>query len=117
VALAPPGADAGLRATLGGDGRLVLLGDRVDLAMEERNVKEAIGQALGDVPVVVRVEVGAAEMRAREWASLGEGDVIALGTKIADPVVLRVGGVEVARGELVEVDGEVGVRILSRTKA
>jgi flagellar motor switch/type III secretory pathway protein FliN len=30
-------------------------------------------------------------------------------------VVLRVSGTEVAKGELVHVDGELGVRILSRT--
>jgi flagellar motor switch/type III secretory pathway protein FliN len=80
----------------------------------ESNVREAMARALGDVPVVVRVEIGAAEMPAREWAALGKGDVIALGAKVADPVLLRVGGVEIARGELVEIDGEVGVRILSR---
>jgi flagellar motor switch/type III secretory pathway protein FliN len=114
VVLAPPGATLGVRATLGEDGQLVLGGDQVELAMEPGNVNEAMNQAIGDVPVVVRVELGTAEMRAREWASLTKGDVISLGTKVADPVILRVGGVEVARGELVDVDGEVGVRILSR---
>ena len=115
VTLAAPGASEGVRATLREDGRLELVGDRVELSMQdEQTVNEAMGQALGDVPVVVRVEIGAAEMPAREWAALGKGDVLALGAKIADPVVLRVGGVEVARGELVEIDGEVGVRILSR---
>jgi flagellar motor switch/type III secretory pathway protein FliN len=118
VALAAPGAEEGAQATLGADGRLVVGGQRVVFAMgDDSNVREAMGQALGDVPVVVRVEVGAAEMPAREWAALGKGDVIALGAKIADPVILRVGGVEVARGELVEIDGEVGVRILSRRDA
>jgi type III secretion system YscQ/HrcQ family protein len=118
VSLAAPGAEAGLRATLGEDGRLVLLGDRVELSMQDdQTVNEAVGQALGDVPVVVRVEIGSAELPAREWAALGKGDVLALGVKIAEPVVLRVGGVEVARGELVEIEGEVGVRILSRRDA
>src|SRR5262249_17274542 len=116
VTLASPFADEGVSAILGPDGRLVVGGQRVVLAMsdDESNVREAMGQALGDVPLVVRGEVGAAELPAREWAALGKGDVIALGTKIADPVVLRVGGVDVARGELVEIDGEVGVRILER---
>jgi flagellar motor switch/type III secretory pathway protein FliN len=39
---------------------------------------------------------------------------VALGRRIGDPVVLRVGGVAVARGDLVEIDGEVGVRIVER---
>ena len=70
--------------------------------------------ALGDAPVVVRVEIGVAQMPAREWAELGPGDVVALGRRIAEPVVLRVAGREVARGELVDLEGEVGVRIMSR---
>ncbi len=115
VTLAAPGAGEGLRATLGEDGRLVLLGERVDLSMQDdQTVNEAVGEALGDVPIVLRVEIGAAELPARQWAALGKGDVIALGTKIAAPVILRIGGVEVAQGELVEIEGEVGVRILSR---
>ena len=68
-----------------------------------------------DAPVVVRVEIGAVEMKAREWAELGAGDVVTLGRKLGDPAVLRVAGVEVARGELVQVDGEYAVRILERS--
>ena len=71
-------------------------------------------EAVGEVPVVVRVEIGVATMRAREWATLGRGDVIALGRPIGDAVTLRVGGLAVARGELVDIEGEVGVRILGR---
>jgi flagellar motor switch/type III secretory pathway protein FliN len=108
VLLAAPRSDRAIRADLGEDGRLVLRDGSEDLRMDESLV-----DALGDVPVIVRVEIGAAEMSAREWAALGEGDVVALGRKVAEPVVLRVGGAEVARGELVEIEGEVGVRILS----
>ena len=53
-------------------------------------------------------------MPAREWASLGEGDVVALGRRVGEAVTLRVGGVPVARGDLVEIEGEVGVRIVER---
>ena len=72
-------------------------------------------ESLEHAPVVVRVELGTVEMKAREWAELGPGDVIALGRWVGDPAILRVGGVELARGELVQVDGEYGVRILART--
>ena len=74
----------------------------------------ALLDAIGEVPVVVRVEIGEARMAARDWASLGRGDVVALGRRVGERVVLRVGGVPVARGELVEIDGEVGVRIAER---
>ena len=63
--------------------------------------------------------VGAAMLGfARELAShpaLASGDVVTLGRRVADPVVLRAGGVEIARGELIQIEGEVGVRILTRT--
>ena len=70
--------------------------------------------AVGDVPVLVRVEIGEAQMSAREWATFGRGDVVALGRRVGEPVILRVGGVAVARGDLVELEGEVGVRIVER---
>jgi flagellar motor switch protein FliM len=52
-------------------------------------------------------------MTAREWASVAVGDTVSLARPLAEPVTLRVGGVEVAKGELVDIEGEMGVRILS----
>jgi flagellar motor switch/type III secretory pathway protein FliN len=73
--------------------------------------------AIGDVPVVVRVEVGEATLPAREWASLHRGDVLSLGRRLGAHVVLRVGPIAVARGELVDLEGELGVRIVDRIGA
>jgi flagellar motor switch/type III secretory pathway protein FliN len=53
-------------------------------------------------------------LTAQEWADLGPGGVLATGVKLGAPVVLRAGGVAIARGELCELDGEVAVRILER---
>lgn len=121
VAIVAPSAERGLSADLAEDGRLVVRGLLESHPwQEERSMPEADGEAttiesLEHAPVVVRVELGTVEMKAREWAELGPGDVIALGRRIGDPAILRVGGVELARGELVQVDGEYGVRILART--
>jgi flagellar motor switch/type III secretory pathway protein FliN len=118
VWLAPPTSDLGLRADLGKDGRLVLRGgfDRIPAteAHMEADEKDAMVEVLGEVPVVVRVELGEATMAAREWASLGRGDVVGLGKRVGELVLLRVGGVPLARGELVELEGEVAVRIVDR---
>jgi flagellar motor switch/type III secretory pathway protein FliN len=118
VLLAGPSSELGLRAELGEDGRLVLggtleplVGAETQMASEDH---DALTTALGDVPVVVRVEIGEAVMSAREWASLSRGDVVALSRAVGGPVVLRVGGVPVARGELVDLEGEVAVRIVER---
>lgn len=117
VSLAAPTSDAGVRANLGEDGRLVLSGESEPLGAAEAEMAEhqdALVTAVGEVPVVVRVEIGSAQMAARDWAELGRGDVVALGRRIGEPVVLRVGGVVVARGDLVDIEGEVGVRIVER---
>jgi flagellar motor switch/type III secretory pathway protein FliN len=110
---------AGVRALFGDDGRLVLSGEIEPLSAAEADMSDAeetgaILSAVGDVPVVIRVEIGEARMPAREWASLRPGDVITVGRRVGEQVVLRVGGVPVARGQLVDVEGEVGVRIDER---
>ena len=123
VLLAAPGAAAGMRARLVDGGRLVLSGEVDAVCMAEADMTEAdmtegaLLDAVGDLPVVVRVEIGEATMAARDWASLRRGDVITVGRRVGELVVLRVGGVAVARGELVNVDGEVGVRIAERVAA
>ena len=136
VLLAAASHEIAVRAMLGEEGRLVVREGVEALAWtppgrvgegpfrggsdgEEKRVseaeKDAIVEAVGEVPVVVRIEIGVAEMRARDWASLAPGDVLSLGKKLGEPVTLRVGGITVARGELVDLDGEVAVRILGRT--
>jgi type III secretion system YscQ/HrcQ family protein len=116
--IAPPESDVAFVADLGEDGRLVLRDGPLPIqpaAAEDAMVdKDALAQSVGETPVVVRVEVGSAQMTAREWSQLGAGDVIGLGKRIGENVVLRVGGAEVARGELVDVEGEIGVRIVAR---
>jgi type III secretion system YscQ/HrcQ family protein len=122
VLLAAPTAEAGIRAELGDEGRLVLRGDAQPLwvreaEMTESELSNAIVDAVGEIPVLIRVEIGEARMAARDWAALERGDVLALGRRIGDPVVLRVGGVPVATGELVQIDGDIGVRIVERVNA
>ena len=118
VALASPSGEAGIAATLSPNGEIVLRGESVqllpdagELMSDSEKSETSLTEAVLDSPVVVRVEMGAVSMTAREWAELGPGDVIETGRRIAEPVVLRVAGREVARGELVNLEGELGVRI------
>jgi flagellar motor switch/type III secretory pathway protein FliN len=128
VALAAPARDEGIQATLSPDGTIVIRGESIalpfdatpplaesarDEAMTDSHKPEPsrLTEAVLDSPVVVRIEMGTVSMTAREWAELGPGDVIETGRRIAEPVILRVAGREVARGELVNLEGELGVRI------
>lgn len=130
VVLCGARAELGLVAELRHPEGLVLSAERVPMPLsapdKDRERRSRGGRppmdsndiptdVLADVDIVVRVELGAAELPASAWAKTRAGDVIALGRKVGEPVVLRVSGTEVAKGELVHVDGELGVRILSRT--
>jgi flagellar motor switch/type III secretory pathway protein FliN len=121
VAIVAPSAERGLSADLAENGRLVVRGLLEshpwvqEKSMPADEAQATTIESLEHAPVIVRVELGTVEMTAHEWSELGPGDVIALGRRIGDPAILRVGGVELARGELVQVDGEYGVRILART--
>jgi flagellar motor switch protein FliN/FliY len=111
-------SEHGVAVTLTEQGGLVLRGERVALGVDGgshmtdgEQTGDAVNRTALEAPVVVRVELGSVTLLAREWAELRPGDVIETGRRIAEPVVLRVAGQEVARGELVNVDGELGVRI------
>jgi flagellar motor switch/type III secretory pathway protein FliN len=112
--LCTTGGDTGLRVKLIDSGEVVLVGGLmsadVDTALQaggERDVAEVLGPA----PVVVRVELGQVSMTAQQWAELRPGDIVATGQRLGERAVLRIAGRQVARGELVDLVGELGVRI------
>ena len=113
-ALCAPASEAGIGVDLAPGQKIVVRGDRVTVPADTEETsmnREETADVVLDAPLVVRVELGAVSMTARDWATLGPGDVIEVGRRVAEPVVLRVAGREVARGELVNVEGELGVRI------
>jgi type III secretion system YscQ/HrcQ family protein len=65
----------------------------------------------GDVPVTLTVELGRVNLSLGRLADLKPGDVLELGRHSREPVELTSGGRLVARGELVQIDTELGVRI------
>ncbi len=66
-----------------------------------------------DVPVTLVVELGRVNLSLRRLADLRPGDVVELGRHSREPVELTSGGRLVARGELVLIDTELGVRVTS----
>ena len=66
-----------------------------------------------DLPVTLAVELGRISLPISRLADLREGDVIELGRHPQEPVELTSGGRLVARGELVQIDTELGVRLTS----
>jgi flagellar motor switch/type III secretory pathway protein FliN len=65
----------------------------------------------GDAPVEVCLELARFTLPLQELARLAVGDVLQAGCAVGAPITLRAGGKALARGELVVVDDEVGVRV------
>jgi type III secretion protein Q len=82
------------------------------LEVEEVNVLDPDGGA-GAAPVLLEVELATVAVPLRDLARIAPGAVLPLGLDRSGQVTLRIGDRPVARGELVEVDGAVGVRIAS----
>ena len=75
----------------------------------------AVGDAdltrLTDVTVELTVEVGRTHMSLGETMSLGQGSVVTLDRLADKPVDLLVNGRPIARGEVVVIDEQFGLRI------
>jgi flagellar motor switch protein FliN/FliY len=68
-------------------------------------------ERLYDVPVELAVEIGRTHMTIRETLSLGPGSIVSLNRLAGEPVDLLVNGKPIARGEVVVIDEEFGLRV------
>ena len=64
-----------------------------------------------DVPVELAVEIGRTTMTIREAVSLTPGAVVVLNRMAGEPVDLLVNGRPVARGEVIAIDEQFGLRV------
>jgi flagellar motor switch protein FliN/FliY len=64
-----------------------------------------------DVPVELSVEIGRTTMTIRETLEIGPGAIITLNKMTGEPVDLLVNGRRIARGEVVAIDEEFGLRV------
>ena len=65
-----------------------------------------------DVELPISVSFGHSEMLLKDILKLGAGSVIELDKSVNDPVTIVVNHKPIAKGEVVMVDGNYGVRIL-----
>ena len=68
--------------------------------------RAAADNPFAQVPIEIIVSVGRARPSVREMLRLGREAVLPLDRRVEDPVELYVGDRLIARGELVEMDGE-----------
>jgi flagellar motor switch protein FliN/FliY len=83
-------------------------------ALETSTVVEAQAadlHRLEDVPVELAVEIGRTRMTIGETLALGPGSIVSLNRLAGEPVDLLVNGKRIARGEVVVIDEEFGLRL------
>ena len=66
---------------------------------------------LSDVPVDLTVEMGRTRMTVGETLELRQGSIVTLNRMAGEPVDLLVNGTAIARGEVVVIDEQFGLRI------
>ena len=78
----------------------------------ETNAPSTEANLIDSVTLTARVELAARRIRMDELLRLRPGQILDLGCQPTDPVDLVVDGRRVARGELVDIEGRLGVRII-----
>ncbi len=76
---------------------------------EQENMPEDF---IGDIPVELVVELGRKKMLLRDIAKLKTDDIVDLEQTMEAPLNIVVGDKRIARGELVKVNGRIGLRII-----
>ena len=66
---------------------------------------------LRDIELAVTVELGRARLRVSEVLALHTGSVVELNRPVGAPVELLANGRPIARGQIVVVDDQLGVRV------
>jgi flagellar motor switch protein FliN/FliY len=66
---------------------------------------------LSDVPVDLTVEMGRTRLTVGETLELRQGSIVTLNRMAGEPVDLLVNGTPIARGEVVVIDEQFGLRI------
>lgn len=97
------------------DGAIGLRADSTD-PLVARVATEYVPRAMAlpeDARVELTVGVGTARLSLRQILGLAIGETIPLGRPLAGPFEIRADGTLIGQGELVDVDGELGVRIVS----
>lgn len=100
---------------------LVLEGGEIGLdaapgAVEARVATEYVARDMAlvdEAHLEVTVQLGTARLSLRQLGELAVGQLVALGRPLAGPYEVRAAGRVVGQGELVDIDGELGVRIVS----
>lgn len=83
---------------------------------EEDSVELEVSKMTSDVPIQLVAVLGKKTVTVKELVELKTGKVIDLNRPANEMVDLVAGGKLVAKGELVDIDGKLGVRIVKMVR-
>lgn len=69
-------------------------------------------ELLMDVQVTLSVEIGRTRISIKDLLALNQGSIVSLDRGVQEPLDLMVNGTLIARGEVVESDGQFGLRLI-----
>jgi len=103
------GADSDLESQIPGQAG----GQGLDALPAAASSSEEVGglSLLMDIPLEIRVELGRVKMLVKDVVDLGTGSIVEIDKAAGEPVDVMVNGRLVARGEVVVIEDNFGVRI------
>lgn len=112
IIVEPAGAGAALRL---GRGEIGLRAERgaTQAIIDSGYARTPMEPLPDDVHVELTVALGGVSLSLRQVSELAVGQVVSLGRPLEGPFELRLGTRVIGAGELVDVDGALGVRVLS----
>lgn len=87
-----------------------------DAMVADPMVADPMVADLSQIPISISIELSRTQVSLRELGALKKGDVLELNKRPNEQIDLLVSGKVIGRGELVDMDGELGVRISSLVK-
>jgi flagellar motor switch protein FliM len=81
------------------------------LGMDMAKINPVVAGALSQAGITISVELGSTAKPVKEILTMGEGTIVELDKLAGEPVDVKANGVLIAKGEVVVVDENFGVRI------
>jgi flagellar motor switch protein FliM len=85
--------------------------------MKTNDVNPLVAEALSEAGVTISVELGRTMKTVKEILKMGEGTIVELDKLAGEPVDIKANGVLIAKGEVVVIDENFGVRVTEIAKA
>jgi flagellar motor switch protein FliM len=79
-------------------------------------VNPAVSEALAEAGITISAELGKTSLPVKAILSLGEGSIVELDKLAGEPVDIKANGVLIAKGEVVVIDENFGIRITEIAK-